>query len=276
MTTITPGTQASFGARRLELSRVGELTFDILKREFAINYGLAVAINAAPVVLNLFVARGLVQSAQAGAAAHRLPGFFAPSMMGFGVVTMIAALLVYGALSWGAVERLQGQAPPAGERLSAALRALPVMIGVSFLGYIALVFATLLFVIPMLFLITVWAVVIPVIMVEKTGVFATFRRSGELTKGNRWMMLLLLVIFAIGSLIVSVFAAVIVRAVFGASSSVFAAQPLGPVLYVSTLINLLVSGLVGAIGGIGLGVVYHELRAVKGGFDQRRLSDVFA
>jgi hypothetical protein len=79
---------------------------------------------------------------------------------------------------------------------------------------VAIVVAALL-VVPALYLITVWAVTVPAMLVEGTGVRDSFQRSAELTRGRRWRVL--------GA---SVVCAVIVVAVFGAISAVLNAVPI--------------------------------------------------
>ena len=51
-----------------------------------------------------------------------------------------------------------------------------------------------LLVVPGLFLITIWAVIAPVIVLERAGVFESFGRSRHLVKGNGWQVFGVLVI----------------------------------------------------------------------------------
>jgi hypothetical protein len=55
---------------------------------------------------------------------------------------------------------------------------------VSFLAWIGIGVGLLLIVIPGLFLMTIWAVTAPVVVMERTGVLAAFTRSQELVRGN--------------------------------------------------------------------------------------------
>ncbi|WP_174300955.1 hypothetical protein [Caulobacter sp. S45] len=261
--------------RRFQLSRVGELTFDIVRRDFVTSYGLAVAILIVPTVLKSVLFRGQLQS-MAAPAPGRFPSVFGAGFFLAGFIGLLASLLVYAALSWRAVERLQGRAATPGAMLEAAFRALPVLIAVAILGYFAIVFATLLLIFPALMLATAWLVVVPAAACEKTGVFRTFGRSAELTKGHRWAVFWLLVVLWVASLIVIVLAALVIRAIFGLSGNIFMVQPSGPFGYVALVLQMLVSAVVYVVFGTGVGVVFQELRALKGGFDTQRLSEVFA
>ena len=261
--------------RRFQLSRVGELTFDIMRRDFATSYGLALAILILPTILKMVLLKGQIQ-AMATATPGRFPTVFGPGFLLASVVGLLASLLVYAVLSWRAVERLQGRAPSPGATLEAAFRALPVLIAVAILGYFAIVFASILLIFPGLMLATAWLVVVPAAACEKTGVFRTFGRSAELTKGHRWTVFGLLVVLWLGSLIVTVLGALLIRAMFGLSGNIFMVQPTGPFGYVALILQMLLSALVTVVFGIGVGVVFQELRALKGGFDTQRLAEVFA
>ena len=60
------------------------------------------------------------------------------------------------------------------------------LLGAGLLAGLGIALGFLLLIIPGLFLITIWAVVAPVIVVEKPGVFAAFGRSRELVRGHGW------------------------------------------------------------------------------------------
>ncbi len=268
-------TMQSPSARRFQLSRVGELTFDIVRRDFAISYGLAVAILIVPTILKVVLLKGQIQ-AMAAATPGRFPTGFGPGFLLVALIGLLASLLAYAALSWRTVERLQGRIPSPSATLEAAFRTLPVLIAVTILGYLAIVLASLLLIFPGVMLATAWLVVVPAAACEKTGVVRTFGRSAELTKGHRWAVFGLLVVLWVGSLLVTVLGALLIRAMFGLSGNIFMVQPSGPFGYVALVLQMLLGALVTVVFGVGVGVVFHELRALKGGFDTRRLSEVFA
>jgi len=264
-----------------ELSRVGALTFDLLRREFVTDYGLAVAIAALPAILSFLETRPYLQALRAqlrspGVVAPHTPQIFSLTYLLLSLIGLLSILLIYGVLSWGAVERLEGRTPTLGEKLSAAVRALPVLTGVAILAYFAFVFASILLLIPGLILVTMWALLVPSAVTEKIGVFATFRRSSELTRGHRWSIFLLLLIFWLGSLMVSLLSLALEGAIFGVSVSFFLPNLTGPASYIVLAVGILIGGLFHVVGGVGVGVAYHELRRSNGEYDSRSLGDVFA
>ncbi len=56
----------------------------------------------------------------------------------------------------------------------------------SILAGIAIWIGLLLIIVPGLYLITIWAVIMPVLVIEQTGAIAAFGRSQQLVRGNGW------------------------------------------------------------------------------------------
>ncbi len=72
------------------------------------------------------------------------------------------------------------------------LSVLPVLmplIGAGILTAIGILFGFILLVVPGLFLLTIWAVTAPVIVVERRGVFDSLGRSRQLVRGHGWPVL---------------------------------------------------------------------------------------
>jgi hypothetical protein len=81
------------------------------------------------------------------------------------------------------------------------------------LAGIAIVIGFVLLIIPGLFLITIWAVISPSIVVEDKGVFEAFGRSRELVRGNGWsvfgaIILAFLIIVVVGIVATAIGAAI--------------------------------------------------------------------
>ncbi len=60
------------------------------------------------------------------------------------------------------------------------------LVGASFLFVIGVLAGLALFIAPGLYLLTIWFVVSPVILIERSGVFAAFGRSRRLVRGSGW------------------------------------------------------------------------------------------
>jgi len=84
--------------------------------------------------------------------------------------------------------------------------------GASILAGIAITIGLIIFIIPGLYLITIWAVIVPVIVLEQSGVMASFGRSHQLVKGRGWhvfwtLVLTWLILLAVNLVLGLIFAA---------------------------------------------------------------------
>lgn len=70
---------------------------------------------------------------------------------------------------------------------------LPLLVA-GLLAGIAIAIGLLLLVVPGLFLLTIWAVIAPVIVIEKRGALESFGRSRELVRGHGWTVFAIVVI----------------------------------------------------------------------------------
>jgi hypothetical protein len=104
-----------------------------------------------------------------------------------------------------------------GELFSSVTPVFVPVIVVSILFGIGVAIGLVLLIIPGLILLTIWAVAIPVTVIERPGILRAFGRSRELVKGNGWQVfgtillvwLISIVIGAIGGLIADAIGGVI-------------------------------------------------------------------
>jgi hypothetical protein len=71
------------------------------------------------------------------------------------------------------------------------------LIAVSILAGIGIAIGLVLLIVPGLILLTFWAVVAPVTVLERPGVFAAFSRSWALVKGNGWQVFGVIIMFVL-------------------------------------------------------------------------------
>jgi hypothetical protein len=109
----------------------------------------------------------------------------------------------------------------------------------------------LLIVVPGLILLTIWAVVAPVIVVERSEPFAAFGRSRELVRGHGWQVFgVLLVLF-----LIKLVTQGILQSIADAISSTVVGFAIG---------LLIADVLVSPLTALGAAVLYFELRRLKG------------
>jgi len=95
-----------------------------------------------------------------------------------------------------------------GGLFSSVVPVLGSLLLVSIVAGIALTIGFVLLIVPGLFLMTIWAVVAPVVVLEQRG-FGSFGRSQELVKGNGWGVFAVIVIVFLLTIVVGIVAGAI-------------------------------------------------------------------
>jgi hypothetical protein len=132
--------------------------------------------------------------------------------LGF-VVSVVAAFLLQATLVKAVQDVRDGRADMSiRETVSAALPYIGPVAGASILAAIAISIGLLLLIVPGLFLITIWAVIVPVIVIERAGALASFGRSRELVRGRGWHVFGTLVLVYLIMLVVNIVLGLIFRA----------------------------------------------------------------
>lgn len=116
------------------------------------------------------------------------------------------------------------------------------------------VFALPLFVVPTVIVWLVMSVVVPVIVVERTGVLQSMRRSAEMTNGHLWSLFYVFAVFALLFVGVGVGSA-------GLAMSLFGAEFLGNPVYI--VASQAIGTLVGVYSWALIAVVYYYLRTAE-------------
>ena len=175
--------------------------------------------------------------------------------LGF-VVSVVAAFLLQATLVKAVQDVRDGRADMSiSETVSAALPYIGAVAGASILAAIAISIGLLLLIVPGLFLITIWAVIVPVIVIERSGVLASFGRSRELVRGRAWHVFATLVLVYLIMLVVNIVLGLIFRAlphVLGSGlSAIISGTLISPFLaLVVTLVYYRLSGSMVPAGGV--------------------------
>lgn len=139
-----------------------------------------------------------------------------------------------------------------GQTIGSVGPVLVTLIVAGILASIGITIGFLLIVLPGVFLLTIWAVISPVIVIENAGVGAAFGRSWALVKGNFWQVLGVIILFFIIELVVS---AILVAILVAISNTVVL------VIIASILARLLVAPL----SALAAAVIYFELAGFETG-----------
>jgi hypothetical protein len=103
------------------------------------------------------------------------------------IVELFAGFLLQATLVKSVQDIRDGRADLSlGETVSAATPYIWAVAGASILAGIAIGIGLVLLIVPGLWLITIWAVIIPAIVIERTGALGSFGRSRQLVRGHGW------------------------------------------------------------------------------------------
>src|SRR3984885_1222354 len=120
------------------------------------------------------------------------------------LVSIVAAFVLQATLVKAVQDVRDGHADLSiRQTVNEALPFLAPVAGASILAGIAITTGLVLIIVPGLFLITIWAVIVPVIIIERSGALASFGRSRQLVRGHGWHVFGTLVLVYILMLVVN-------------------------------------------------------------------------
>lgn len=235
--------------------------------------GLALIAVLPPLVLFPLLFSGSVGGFSSGFDSSRFLGSAVSSVL----LDRFFYLIVQGAAAFAVYRNLTGRGASFGESLLQGASRIFATIGTSLLINLVMfllctlalmllgsrIFGLIVVLFIVLNIVTRWAVAVPVCVVEHIGPFKSVTRSSELTEGNRFKVLAILIVLSIPEKIVSkISAAVIVSSMFQTSSF-------------SSYCTLLVTVPLTAYQIVANAVIYYELRASKENIDIESLANVF-
>jgi hypothetical protein len=172
------------------------------------------------------------------------------------IVSLFAAFILQAALVKAVQDEREGRGDMSvGDTVNAAMPYIGPVAVASILAGIAITIGFILLVVPGLYLITIWSVIIPVIVIERSGAMAAFGRSQQLVRGRGWNVFGTLVLVFIIQLIVDI----VLSAIFSALpyafrdglSTVISGTLVAP--FLAIVVTLIYYRLTGSEAGSGSG-----------------------
>jgi hypothetical protein len=240
--------------------RIGDVlsrAWTILSNNLLFFIGLSALVYVVMIAIVVLVVLMAVATGQFGR------GGFGALVVLLGIISALAVIVVsmvgQAAMLFGAFQYLRGLPVRMGESLSRAFTRIGPLIGATLLVSICVGFGLLALLVPGIILFCMWAVVIPVCVVEGSGPTASMSRSAALTKGHRWK------VFGIFLLIWLISVAIqVVQVVLAQVSSVLASLfSLGAGVVLAAYIHCIII------------MIYHDLRVAKEGVDTTQIASVF-
>jgi hypothetical protein len=250
---------------KLDLGRVIQQLFSVLGRNFATFAILAVLLAGVPTavlygLMGDLLARNGDPSQIFG---PRLGWFFLGAL-----VTGLFGVIMQATIIYGTVSDLNERKVSLADSLSVGLRAFLPILGLGILMGLAIMLGFILLIVPGLMLAIAWCVAVPAYVVEQPGIIGAFGRSAALTRGNRWRIFGLFVIYIVAAfvvqLVVNMIGGVTNLATIGGSGLVNRIVLL-PLIQVITLL----------ISSTGVAVLYVELRRLRDGVGPAGLAAIF-
>jgi hypothetical protein len=233
----------------------------------------------------------------------RSPSTAARAFLAFGgawLLTMVLSVLLMGAVSHGALRRLEGQPLALGGALAAGLRrwpallalsilvglavlacCLPIVVGAAlgaraapYLAFLGMLAGLAVSAVPMVWLLCGWSAAVPAAVAERAGPLRALSRSWDLTRGHRWQVfggfvVLFLLTMALAYLVQFALMMPLVVA------SGYRNADHGTALALPMALSQLVGGALSPLPLVASAVTYHGLRAIKEGGDPEHLGRVF-
>ena len=188
------------------------------------------------------------------------------------LVAVPAGIFAYGVFMAFVIERgMQkslGVSAGFRETLRRSVRAGLPLIGVGIMVTFLFYLGLFLLVIPGFIILTLVCLAPAAAVIERAGVFGSLSRSAALTKGHRWRVFALVVIFFLVSTIPP-YAVLILFAVIG---GIMGPIGLGIMSFIATLIVVVYSGVVTPLYAA---VMYHDLKLAKEGWHPDSIAAVF-
>lgn len=257
-------------ARGVSGGRVFERVIATIRHNPGPTIGLAFLFGAVPGLLTTLVMRQ-AQTPELMLDPDFRIGFLALTFLSV-VLGLIISALTQAALTRATVAESEGRKASMGESIAAGVRVLLPLIILSILLAVGVMIGFVFLIVPGVILYCMWAVAVPALVEERRGVFGSFGRSRELTRGARWkvfgILLVVLVVYWLLSAASGIF--MVSSADFADPQAAFQ-MPIGFII-----VSLLVGTLVNLFWGMVLASLYVELRDWKDGPGTEHLEQIFA
>jgi hypothetical protein len=222
---------------KLDTARVFERIFEIYRDQFTLLIPAALLVFVPVAVVSGIVYAGDI------------------SIFGVALVSAVATIATYwfqGMVVEAARDILDGRRDHTiGSLVQSVTPVILPLLVAGILAGLGIGIGLILLIVPGLFLLTIWAVIAPVIVIERAGALESFGRSRELVRGNGWQVFGVIVVLFLFQFIVSS----VIQAFANSVSDSFGAYAIA---------DLIVRLLVAPLSALAAAVLFFELKARRG------------
>jgi ABC-type multidrug transport system fused ATPase/permease subunit len=223
--------------QKIDTARVFERIFQIYRDQFTLLIPAALVVFVPVAIISGLIYAGDV------------------SLIGALIVAAVATIATYwfqGMVVEAARDIIDGRRDhTVGSLVRSASAVLGPLVVAGILAGIGITIGLVLVIVPGLFLLTIWAVIAPVIVIERAGAIESFGRSRELVRGNGWQVFGVIVVLFLLQFIVTA----VIQAIANGISDSFAAYAVS---------DLIVRLLVAPLSALAASVLFFELKAIRG------------
>jgi len=263
-------TMATAAPERFDIGRVLSAGFGIVSRQAVTLVVLVAIFGFLPAAATFWLTTNILPAPTPGA-----PPALPALLQRTAIVELIAIAvggfgwILQGAVATAALGDLGGRPLGVGAVLARIGPRAPMVYVVGVVATLGILIGTLALVVPGVLLALAWSLGGIVAMVENTG-FGSFRRSAELTRGNRLSLFVILLIWGV----VGVVAGLVARIIGGVALYAPGATA-GVPLWMTLGVQPLATAVVQVFSTATMAAAYVELRGVKEGVPPSGLAAIF-
>jgi hypothetical protein len=257
-------TTTDFQGGSFDLGRVVQRTFAAIRQNWLVFLISSVVLIGIPSVISGFgEGQNIFMASSPMAVVAILVG---------GVLTLVGAYVLQGVVVFATINGFNGKPVDLSGALGAGLRFFFPLLGLGILMGLGLFLGFMLLIVPGVILSVMWVVAAPAVVAEKRGIMESFQRSRDLTRGSRWMIFAIIVVYFIIAMILGMVVAGVGFAGAGALATGAAA---GRVSIGALILTPIVNVITYILSSAGVASIYYELRTVKEGAAPDQLASVF-
>lgn len=256
--------------RNVSGGRVFERVFATIRHNPGPTIGLAFLIGAVPGLLSTYMMRQLQQPAVLSDPNFSMRSFYALTLLSV-VLGLVISALTQAALTRATVAESEGRKASMGESIAAGVRVLLPLVILSILLALGVMIGLVFLIVPGVILYVMWSVAVPALVEERRGVFGSFGRSRDLTRGARWKVFAVLLVVLVVYWLMSAASGIFMVSSMDLTNPQAALEL--PTSFV--IVSLIVGTLVNLFWGLVQASLYVELRDWKDGPATAKLEQVF-